>query len=185
MRNKHNKKPLSNLIIEHFSEHGKDLLDLGIDLVVNPSRFYSMRNVIEGRSSRYRNSQLYNLKRNKSFRENPKKAGEMILTSHGRVMALRHRIQKKTVKQWDGKWRAIAFDIIEKHRGKRNMLRRQLRLLGCIELQKSFWITPHNILEELLCLLRIWEIEMQGDVRVFVIQKIYKDNDLKKFFDLT
>lgn len=48
---------------------------------------------------------------------------------------------------WDGKWRVVVFDIPEKARGLREALRGGLRRLGFGPLQRSVWITPHQVEE--------------------------------------
>ena len=49
-------------------------------------------------------------------------------------------IQPQTV--WDKAWRVIIYDIPEKHASARRNLTRQLRCMGCFQLQRSTWITP-------------------------------------------
>ena len=49
-------------------------------------------------------------------------------------------IQPQTV--WDKTWRVIIYDIPEKHASARRNLTRQLRCMGCFQLQRSTWITP-------------------------------------------
>lgn len=45
---------------------------------------------------------------------------------------------------WDKKIRLVIFDIQELNRHKRDYLRRLLKQLGFIMLQKSVWISPYN-----------------------------------------
>jgi len=52
-------------------------------------------------------------------------------------------------RRWDGKWRQIVFDIPEEIKAKREILRRKLNSLGFGMLQRSVYITPFNIGEEL------------------------------------
>ena len=56
-------------------------------------------------------------------------------------------------KEWDKSWYLVIFDIPEKLRGKRNILREKLKKLGFGQLQQSVWISPTNylsILEKLI-----------------------------------
>lgn len=64
-------------------------------------------------------------------------------------------------KKWDRRWRLVVFDIEEKSRIIRDQLRRKLRELGFAQLQKSVWISPHDIL---------------GDFAEFI-----KNNNLEKY----
>ncbi|MDP4009185.1 MAG: hypothetical protein Q8P71_02065 [bacterium] len=175
-------KTLTQHILEYLGETSLELLKIGADLVVNPHSFIRENEYQFRYSARWRSSQLNNFKYSKCFKKTSE--GQYVLTSYGRTKALRYRVLQKQEKKWDGKYRAIAFDILEERRHDRDILRRELRILGCIELQKSFWITPYDIIEELLCLLKLWNIEMRGDVRVLIIQNIYDDKDLRKIFGL-
>lgn len=56
------------------------------------------------------------------------------------------RFQKK---KWDRKWRIIFFDIEEKNRNLRDLFREKLRELGFGRLQKSVYISPFPIEEEM------------------------------------
>jgi len=55
---------------------------------------------------------------------------------------------KMAKKKWDGRWRAVIFDIEEKDRQRRDRLRTKLKSLGLGRWQRSVYITPHNILKE-------------------------------------
>lgn len=46
--------------------------------------------------------------------------------------------------KWDGKWRIVIWDIPEKRRMARDLLRYKLKWLGFKQLQKSIWITKKN-----------------------------------------
>ncbi|MDP2930571.1 MAG: PaaX family transcriptional regulator C-terminal domain-containing protein, partial [bacterium] len=52
-------------------------------------------------------------------------------------------------KKWDGNWYLVSFDIPEKLRGTRNILRAVLRRLGFGRVQKSVWISPFNLLGDI------------------------------------
>lgn len=51
-------------------------------------------------------------------------------------------------KPWDGKWRMVIFDIKEKYRPLREGLRRKLLSLGFGMWQKSIYISPFDIAQE-------------------------------------
>lgn len=52
-------------------------------------------------------------------------------------------------KSWDGKWRVVIFDIEEKNRKYRDVLRIKLRELGFGMVQESVWISPHDFIHDL------------------------------------
>lgn len=83
--------------------------------------------------------------------EKIEKAGEVYirLTAQGTKRTTRDfpllSFQKK---QWDKKWRVTIFDIEEINRKLRDNLRHKLKELGFGMLQKSVFISPHDILQD-------------------------------------
>lgn len=51
--------------------------------------------------------------------------------------------------EWDGKWRIISYEIPEKKRDLRDRLRREMRGWGLGPWHRSFWLTPHPIINDL------------------------------------
>lgn len=51
---------------------------------------------------------------------------------------------KFSEKEWDGKWRLVIFDIPEKRRAARDLLRSKLKQWGFIHSQQSVWGTKKN-----------------------------------------
>lgn len=45
---------------------------------------------------------------------------------------------------WDGRMHLVTYDIPEKRKVDRELLREYLRRIGCAMLQESVWITPYN-----------------------------------------
>jgi len=50
---------------------------------------------------------------------------------------------------WDGKWRVISYEIPEKKREMRDRLRREMQGWGLGPWHRSFWLTPHPVLDHL------------------------------------
>lgn len=63
-------------------------------------------------------------------------------------------MEDKAKKRWDKKWRIVIFDIPETMRIKRAALRDLLARLGFKKIQKSVWLSPHNLLSEVEELVR-------------------------------
>ena len=49
--------------------------------------------------------------------------------------------------KWDGKWRLIFWDIPEKRKSIRDLLRNKLKQLGFVRWQKSVWASKKNCTE--------------------------------------
>ncbi len=65
---------------------------------------------------------------------------------------------------WDGRMHMVTYDIPEKKRGDREMLRDYLRRLGCGRLQASVWITPYNPIDTIRAFME--EKDLAGTVIV-------------------
>lgn len=172
----------------YLGETTKNLFELGITMMVDP------HSLTKGMSI-YRDDSLHppltpkgitKLKRWGYLEErkitNKKK---LCFTPKARVEIIRNILRNKKEKKlkWDGKWRAIIFDIPELTRKDRDFLRRELRWIGFKELQKSVWIFPYEIEKELIVLLRLWKIEFEGDIRFLTIEKM-EDEDIQEHFNL-
>ncbi len=51
--------------------------------------------------------------------------------------------------KWDGRWRIISYEIPEKKRELRDKLRREMQGWGLGPWHRSFWLTPHPIINTL------------------------------------
>ncbi len=65
------------------------------------------------------------------------------LTDVGHSKALWVKMKLENEK-WDGKWRLVAWDIPEKQKKARDLLRHQLKQLGFKQFQKSVWASKKN-----------------------------------------
>lgn len=54
-----------------------------------------------------------------------------------------------SVRSWDSRLHLVTYDIPEKRRSDRDLLREHLHTLGCGMLQESVWITPYNPIDTL------------------------------------
>lgn len=45
---------------------------------------------------------------------------------------------------WDGRMHIVTYDIPERRRRDRSLLREYLKRIGCARLQESVWVTPYN-----------------------------------------
>lgn len=65
------------------------------------------------------------------------------LTNSGKDRALWIKM-KEEKSDWDGKWRLVIWDIPEKRRAVRDLLRSKLKELGFSQFQKSVWGSKKN-----------------------------------------
>lgn len=105
------------------------------------------------------------------------------LTEKGKLKLNYYQIKdkRKDVK-WDGKWRVIIFDVWEKVRSKRDLLRIEIKDFGFIQLQRSVWIYPYSC-AEFIELLKT-DLAFGKNIRYMVVEKLDHDEDLRKHFGI-
>ena len=84
---------------------------------------------------------IYRQIKNRHLKE---ERGQIALTTSG-IDHLRKRFPLTQIEQesWNEKWCIVSFDVPEKHRHKRDSLRRRLEIIGFAQLHKSIYISPH------------------------------------------
>lgn len=171
-------------ILAYLGETSVGLLSLGATIAIDPHRFLKREGPFGNYSKPQLSKKISYLRRSRYFRYEHNK---LYLTQEGREKIIKLIVQKRNkgkVKEWDGKWRGIIFDVPEAKRKDRNFLRRELHQMGFKELQKSVWVSPYDFEKELKILLRLWKRDFSGDIRFLIIDKIDNDLDLKKYFSL-
>jgi hypothetical protein len=176
------KESFSEKILDYIGQTSKDLLVLSVRIMFDPKDLAKDFGFYGGH--RYSYSQgVSNLRRNSYFRQEGK---NFYITEKGRIKIIENILKNKNTKnyKWNGIWLGIIFDIPEANRRERSFLRRELRHIGCRELQKSVWITPFDIEKELRALLNLWKKDFRGDIRFLKISEITDEENLKEDFGI-
>ncbi len=77
---------------------------------------------------------------------------------------------------WDGKWRVISYEIPESKREIRDRLRREMQGWGLGPWHRSFWLTPHPIIEPLKSL--TFQKEEEKYLQAFEANHVYGDREV-------
>ena len=107
------------------------------------------------------------------------------LTKKGQAEVSRYKLGDLEIKKpekWDGKWRVVIFDVMEKKRKLRDLLRSNLSRLGFSRLQNSVWVFPYEC-EDLIYLLKT-EFFIGEDVLYMEVNRIENEKWLKEVFGL-
>lgn len=110
---------------------------------------------------------------------------KIILTEKGKKRAVVAKIDELIIpeqKYWDKKWRIVIFDIPEKLKHVRNTLRKKLKELGFIELQKSVFIYPYPCKDEIDFIIEVFDL--RNYVKLMTVTEITNESELKLKFDL-
>lgn len=105
---------------------------------------------------------------------------KLVLTKKGKLEAkklslLGSSIKFKKPKRWDGKWRIVLFDIPERDRAFRDILREHLRELKFFKLQHSVFVSPYPFEKPILDLVSLYS----AGPYVRVVTASYIDNASK------
>ena len=133
------------------------------------------------------NRSIMALSREKLIEEKvlPDGSFRLVLTVKGKKQASRLNISERSIdfrrpSKWDWKWRLVIFDIPEKDRDFRNILRNHLRELKFHKLQNSVFVPPHPFEDVILELVQLYAASPY--VRVVTAEKIDNGDILKKRF---
>jgi hypothetical protein len=106
------------------------------------------------------------------------------ITNRGRRQLIEYNIDAIEIKKqkWDSKWRIVIFDIPEKMRIARDVLRFKLKEIGFIKMQKSVWVAPYECENEINFIASTYGVERF--VNYAVCEKLDNAKSLKKIFGL-
>ncbi len=117
---------------------------------------------------------IYWLKRNNYIKvKNLEGKKAVMLTGGGMDKAIKAACKAEVGKykrRKDGKWIMIIFDIPKRDERKRNLLRSVLQNFGYKILQKSVWVTPHDMYEKTENMLQYYSLDKY--VKIFLIEEL-------------
>ena len=92
------------------------------------------------------------------------------------------RVAVKKKRKWDSRWRVVIFDVPEKRKSVRAILRRFMGQYGFVRLQDSVWIYPHDC-EDLIALAKA-NFRIGADVLYMIVERLEHDKHLREHFSL-
>ena len=103
---------------------------------------------------------------------------------HQRLHAATLRQQTIAVpKRWDGRWRLVFFDIPHVERVAREMLRRKLKELGFLPVQKSVYLHPYECYDVIKNLRNFYHIDRY--LQYAVVERLEHEQHYRHHFKLT
>lgn len=84
------------------------------------------------------------------------------LTEKGRCEAEKIKLNEIRIikpKKWNKKWHLVIFDVPEKNKIARDALRRKIKEIGLVEIQKSTFIHPYPCKEEVDKIIDFFEVD--------------------------
>lgn len=129
---------------------------------------------------------IHRMKKNGLIKESRRGGKKFLkLTKRGRVHVLLCKLQEcppPHPRTWNGKWWLALFDIPEMGKLLRNRIRKTLKAVGFHCLQKSVYIWPYELPDELIVYLN--ESGLGRYIRLVRVDRLDDDRALKKKFRL-
>jgi len=135
--------------------------------------FYELKNQYKRKQTKQQFIQLiYYLKKNGYIKiKNLEQNKGVVLTKKGAEKVLKIKLKtSEKKKRSDKKWQMIIFDIPEKKRYSRDLLRKNLYSLGYKMLQQSIWICSYDVSKETEFILRKHSLDPY--IKLFLIEEI-------------
>lgn len=107
------------------------------------------------------------------------------LTTQGRKRALQYQLKLTKItptKKWDGLWYLIMFDVPEDKKMARRAVNLALKKLGCVQYQKSVFITPYPCKKEIDFVGEAFDI--RNYIRIVTAKEVEGVGGIQKHFQL-
>lgn len=101
--------------------------------------------------------------------------------SHLKKLEL-NNLKIKKIKNWDGKWRVVIFDVPEDYKKARHYFFSRLKEIGLKLLQESVFVCPYPCFTEVNALREFYGIKPY--VRFIVANEIEREGELRQKFNL-
>ncbi len=164
---------------------------LALSLTRSPQKYYKIikttHNAFKDLDRKYliRLIKEFKYERLVDFKENRDGTIKIVLTEDGTKKVLKYNIDEikiKLPKQWDKKWRLVIFDIPDKKKQRRELLRSKLKELGFMLYQKSVFVLPYECENEINFVTEFFQLRPY--VRLVTATKITNEAELKLKFEL-
>jgi CRISPR-associated endonuclease Cas2 len=164
---------------------------LGLSLAMSPKQYFRVIKEVSNEwkqiDERVLTNTIRSLYRSRLIHERENSDGSltMILTDKGKQKVITFNIDNmeiKKPKKWDGKWRIVIFDIPERKRGARDVLRETLKRLGFFELQKSVFVYPYPCQDEMDYVIEFFDLRKY--VRIITATELDNELHIKKLFHI-
>lgn len=111
------------------------------------------------------------------------KNGKLVLTHKGLFELSKFKdVLIKKPKRWDKKWRVVIFDIPDKKKKSRDLLRLHLKQVGFYQMQKSVWVYPFAC-SEIIKLIKD-HFRLGKEIVYMIVDKIEGDHELREKFKI-
>lgn len=164
---------------------------LVLGLTRSPRKYFRIVSILPRELKKIRRSYLYQVLREFeherliSWREARDGTITAVITEKGKRKTLYFNVDTLQIikpRRWDKIWRIVLFDVPERKRLARDVLRDKLQELGFYQLQRSVFIVPYSCREEIEFLVELYNVRMY--VYYMEVTTISNEEKLKLIFNL-
>ncbi|MEK7611425.1 MAG: PaaX family transcriptional regulator C-terminal domain-containing protein [Patescibacteria group bacterium] len=149
--------------------------DSGFEDLYHPEKFI-FNSFSKGYHPRTVYQELWKLKKSGALKKSSRDGQTYYhLTATGKTGPAKAIPLLRFQRQWDGKWRIVIFDIDEKHRRLRDTVRTKLRQLGFGLWQRSIWLTPFDVADDMNNFLE--KLDLKGTVEVLEAKRLFVSDE--------
>jgi DNA-binding PadR family transcriptional regulator len=107
------------------------------------------------------------------------------LTERGKCEAKKIKLSEIKInkpKKWDKRWHLVIFDVPEKNKIARDALRKKIKEIGLVEIQKSTFIHPYPCKKEIDKVINFFGVEnFVLQLEILTVDKLVEGGLIKKF----
>ena len=107
------------------------------------------------------------------------------ISEKGKMEILEYDLDRMTIakpKVWDGKWRIVMFDISEKYRKTRDVVRNKLQELGFYPFQESVFIYPYPCEKEIKYIREV--LSVPHAIKWIRADRVENEQELRRIFNI-
>lgn len=107
------------------------------------------------------------------------------ITNKGKRKFLKYKLEELKIQQpknWDGKWRIVTYDVPKERKSARDALRKTLKRLGFLELQKSVYLYPYLCSDAIEFLRELYGIG--ENVTLLTVGYLENEEVYRDYFDI-
>lgn len=149
---------------------------------------FLLTKILEAKRNKEKHNKAQSLKRTIANMESKgliSLSGDVIKLSKAGMKVLKEiEIEKIKIKKgkWDGVWRVVSYDIPEKQKVQRKILREKLKSECFVKLQKSMWVFPYGCKEEIAIISQ--RLGVSSCVIYLLTDRLPNQNKLLRKFNL-
>ncbi len=179
---KHSKGEIAETILSLILATGIVAVAVAMPNAAQLFKYFKPRNTIE--RDRIKKSVIRLEKQGLITKKNMTEDG-LILTTKGKEKALRYRVETMKIERrekWDGRWHVIMFDVPENKKQARRSINFALKKIGCIQYQKSVFVTPFPCKREIDFIGKCFNVRQ--NIKLILAERLEDEDALKKTFKI-